>query len=304
MTATATIQPGVYRNMPADTYHATWPCLSSSGARKLLDTCPARFHYDRTNPPPSTDALDFGSLAHAWLLEPDAVNERYAILPEGHNGSTKEGKALVADIIASGRKPIKYDDWQTVRGMAAALDAHPFAGKLFANGKSEVSLFWQDADTGIMCRARPDWLPARGSIVTDYKTLRSVNPEDLAKSMWEYGYYQQAAWYCDGLAALGLIERPQFAFCFQEKRAPYLVTVATVSATAMEWGRIRNRKAREIFARCLETGVWPGYDGKNAKGEIICTDNEVVSLDLPKWAENQLEQEHAAGLYAPAIAAE
>ena len=285
--------PGIYRDMDAETYHATWPCLSSTGARKLIDGCAARFDWDRRNPPESSDALDFGTLAHAYRLERDKVKDRYVVLPSDHSGSTKEGKARIADIVAAGKKPIKFDDWQAVVGMAAALDDHPFAGKLFANGRAEVSLFWEDAATGINCRARTDWLPAKGAIVTDYKTTRSAKPDDLQKSVYEFGYYQQAAWYRDGLKALGVIDDPQFVFCFQEKVAPYLIVVATVSPFALEWGRLRNHKAREIFAQCIKSGTWPGYA------------DDVLTLDLPGWATRQLEQQQAAGFYEPsAVAAE
>ena len=110
--------------------------------------------------------------------------------------------------------------------------------------------------------------------------------------MWDFGYYQQAAWYGDGLKALGITDRPAFVLCFQEKVPPYLVTVAQPSPTALEWGRIRNRKARALFADCMDRQVWPGYAA------------DVVTLDLPFYAEKQLEREHAAGAYSTLDAAE
>lgn len=276
--------PGVFDIENAE-YHACHWALSSSGARAIVDSCPAKFkaQLDTPREPKKvSNALDLGSASHAMLLEPEKWDSKFTVLPEDHSNRTNVGKALVEDIRANGRTPVEFDDFQTIKAMHAAMMAHPFAAKLFMNGQAEKSLFWKDEQTGVWCRNRPDWLVTGGNIIPDYKTTISSDPRELNKALWNYGYYQQAAWYQDGVRALGLVERPTFVLVFQEKEAPYLVTVAKVSPSSLEWGRIRNRRAIEIFAQCRETGVWPGYA------------SDVVTLDIPAWAEKELERERSS----------
>ena len=53
-------------DIPEDVYHSG-PELSASGAKVLLRNA-ARYHYERTHPRPSTDAMDLGSVAHHLIL--------------------------------------------------------------------------------------------------------------------------------------------------------------------------------------------------------------------------------------------
>ena len=41
--------------------------------------------------------------------------------------------------------------------------------------------------------------------------------------------------------------------------------------TAVEEGRRANREAIDLYARCMETGVWPGYS------------DDIVTIGLPAW---------------------
>jgi hypothetical protein len=285
-------EPGVY-SMPAADYHADacpTPSLSSSGARKLLSTCPARFWYDRNNPPEPSEALDIGSAAHEWLLEGETWPLRHGVLPEDHNARTKAGKEAEEAIVAAGKRPLKWGAFEQIKAMVEALKAHPFAHAAFRNGKPEQSLFWQDEETGIWCRARPDWLPTKGTIITDYKTTRSANPDHLSKAITDYGYHQQAEWYMAGARALGLIKDPGFVFVFQEKEPPYLVTVAEAEPEDIYEASILNRRARHLFARCLRENRWPGYA------------DDVIAIGQRPWARKQFQERKDAGLYEVAAA--
>lgn len=280
-------EPGVY-TMDAEAYHAD-PCpepsLSSSGARKMLKSCPARYWHDRQNPPEPSEALVLGSAAHEWLLEGETWPQRHVVLPDDHDNRTKDGRARVEAIKAAGKRPVTADQWQAIRDMKAALDAHPFAGAAFRNGRPELSLFWRDERFGIWCRARPDWLPNAGTIVADYKTCISAHPDDLRKSIATHGYAMQADWYMRGIRALGLLAHPTFVFVFQEKTAPYLVTVAALDDEALASGALDNDRTAATFARCLRSGSWPGYA------------DDIVPLDLPAWEQKRIDRDKERGLY-------
>ena len=259
MTALATettFRPGVYDGMPEDVYHGDpvpGGSLSSSGARKLLSpSCPAKFRYEADNPPAAKDYFELGSAAHKLVL--GAGTEIITIkAPDWRTKAAKDERDAAR---AEGFLPLLTAEHEQVLAMAAALRAHPVASALFnpERGKPEQSLFWQDAPTGVWRRARLDWLPDVSArerlIVADYKTSASASPAAFARSVANYGYHQQDAWYRDAVRAVGLSADPAFLFVVQEKEPPYLVTVAELDTPSVQAGRELNRQAIELYRAC------------------------------------------------------
>lgn len=276
-------QPGVY-DMPAEEYHADpvpGGSLSSSEARRLLPpSCPALFRHYKDHPEDreTTKALDFGSAAHALVLgDGPAIVEI-----DADSYRTNAAKEQRDAAHAAGKIPLLPHEVTEVRAMEKALRNHPLAAALLAAGQPERSLFWPDAETGVRRRARLDWhreeSRSRRVIVPDYKTAASAEPRAFGRAVHTHGYHCQAAWYLDAVQGLGLAG-PDAAFVFivQEKTAPYVVTVCELDADALELGRALNRRAIEIYQRCMEAGQWPGYA------------LDVVRISLPPWAANDLE---------------
>ncbi|WP_214103169.1 PD-(D/E)XK nuclease-like domain-containing protein [Acrocarpospora catenulata] len=277
-TATDLVIPGVY-DIPEEQYHADpVPCgsLSSSGARKLLTRCPAVFMHEQLNPPESTAELDLGKAAHRMVL---GVGPEFVIV-DAKDWTTKAAQAKRKAARADGAVPLLTHQWQTVQDMASALRRHEHAGALLSpgHGDPEQTLIWRDATTGVWRRARLDLLPRTTPgrmILVDYKTTKNANPQVLDRTIHEYGYHQQHAWYVDGVLALGLASEVVMVFVFQEKTPPYLITVAEIAASAVRIGRDRNRRALDLYRRCVETGEWPGYS------------SDIAYVSLPYWAERR-----------------
>ncbi|WP_405554271.1 PD-(D/E)XK nuclease-like domain-containing protein [Streptomyces sp. NBC_01171] len=269
-------EPGIY-DMDNETYHSHRYALSSSGARKLIEASPAHFRYEQDHPQPIKKIWDIGNAAHRLVLGngPDLVRI------DADEWRTKAVKEEVAAVRAEGGVPLKPSEWDQVHEMANALRRHPVASLLFdpEHGTPERSLFWRDDRTGVMRRARLDWLPNPRSgrlIIPDYKTCVSAKPERLERVIDDLGYHQQDDTYRSACHALGIAdETSAFVFVCQEKTAPYVITVIEVNATARRIGAARNRRALETFAHCTATGYWPGYS------------DDVVPVALPGWAETR-----------------
>lgn len=276
--------PGVY-DMPADTYHADpiprpGRSLSSSGARRLMATCPARYIYEADHPKPSTKAMELGTAAHKEIL---------GVGPELHRMGFDDyrsgaAKAERDEAYERGAVPLKPAEYDQVQEMAAALRENELATALLGGtGRAEQALFWRDGPTRVWRRALLDWLSPKGPdgriYLADYKTAESAHPDAISKSLVNFGYHQQGAWYVDAVRALGLADDVPFLLVVQEKTAPYLVSVVQLTEVAMEAGRHENRKALQLFARCMKSGVWPPY----VEG--------VAQVGLPGWAENRFLQE-------------
>lgn len=286
-------EPGRYDLTETD-YHADMVIggsLSSTGARRLITTTPAHFQWERQHGRPDTRAFDFGRAAHREALGEGGefvVIEGTGKDPNAWN--TAATKAAVQEARDTGLTPLKPAEADTITAMAAALRAHPVAGPLLGRpGRAEQSFIARDPETDVMCRARIDWLPdvpaGARAIAVDYKTTTDASPAAFAASMGKYGYHQQGAFYADALLWLGLADDIQFVFVAQEKDPPHLVTVGTPDPTALEWGRVLNRKARDLYRWCTERDEWPGYPP------------EPVQLVLPSWLERQYEIADADGAY-------
>lgn len=275
-------EPGIYA-MTNEEYHADRGSLSSSGARLLLPpSCPALFRHAQDNPQEPKKTFDIGNAAHKLVLGEGPQLKQI----EHELWNTKAAKAAVAEARESGEIPLKPAEYRQVHDMADALRRHPVASLLFdpERGTPEQSLFWRDERTGVMRRARLDWLPHPRSgrlIIPDYKTCRSAEPSALAKAVEEFGYHQQDDWYRSGAKALDLADDDAaFVFVCQEKDPPYVVTVVEMDASARRIGAARNRRALELFAECTAADHWPGYS------------DEIAHLSLPPWAEIRDTQEY------------
>lgn len=254
-------------------YHADRGSLSVSGAKLLLGKSPAHFKWQRDNGQPHKAAFDFGHAAHALVL---GVGAPLAVV-DAEDWRTKAAQQQRKEAYEQGHTPLLRAEHETVVAMAAAIKAHPLASALFdpAHGKAEQSGYFADEPTGVTRRFRLDWLPNTDGgrlIVPDFKTTIDASPKAISKSLTDFGYASQARWYLDGINALGIAEHAAFLLVFIEKTPPHVVTVAEPDAEALAWGAERNRRALDLYARCVETGEWPGYS------------DDVELVSLPRWA--------------------
>lgn len=281
---TAPTEPGVYDGITDEVYHGDRGSLSSSGARRLLDTSPARFRHEQDNPRAPKKEFDFGHAAHSLVL---GVGSELREIPSkilASNGaaSTADAKAFIAKARDENAVALKSDDYRQVHEMADKLLEHPIAGPLFkGEGQPEQSLYYDDPETGIRLRARPDWMTSPGGrlLIVDYKSTKDANPAKFIKSVAEYGYHCQHPWYVDAVKALELDEDPPFLFVAQEKTKPYCVSVTQLDENAVELGRRRNRKAIDLYAQCVADNHWPSWD------------HDVYPISLPRWAFTQEKNE-------------
>ncbi len=283
--------PGIYSMSNAD-YHGDpcdSPALGSTGARKLVSECPAAFRYAV---PEVKEEFDIGNAAHLLTLQPDLFEAAIGRVPFD-DYRKKEAQVSRDDIRASGRIPLTMKQVVDVESMRAAVFADPIASLAFLEGTPEQSMFWRDPEFGFWCKTRPDWLPTHRRYLVDIKTSTSADPEAFTKSVVNFGYHQQAAWYLDGVEAV-TGERPErFAFIVACKKPPYLVTTCWLDEEAIGWGRILNRYARGLFAWCLDRDEWPSYRPD------ITGPPGAFTISLPHWAVRDLTQKHEEGAFAP-----
>ena len=251
--------------------------LSRSTASSLLSTSPAKVRWERENPRPSSSPLIMGGCFHSMVLEPDCLDVEYAIKPpdiDGKSPLTKYYKETFAEM--QEERPdaqwLKPDEWKTCLGMAEAVLSNP----VYTHYASDVEAIAEGTGyfkyNGASCKVRPDLYTSDGTII-DLKSTQDASEAGFRKSVRNFKYDFQTAWYMEAMRALGLPAR-QFIFGCVEKSPPYLTATYTLTASEIDRQKPRMQKACEIWATCMETGVWPGYP------------EEVVTLDLSRFGDN------------------
>lgn len=282
------VRPGssVIIDLPDEAYHRL-PELSSSGARALLES-PRKFDYWRGKVRPPKAAYDVGHAVHAKVLGVGAnvVEIPDDLLSVDGGVRTKAAKEWVQQARDEGKVPLKAAELRPINDAAEAVLRDETAAALFTQeGHPEVSVLTTDPETGVAIRARFDYLPTPRrprAIAVDLKTTDKENgasPSRFGKEVDEYGYYIQQEWYRH-VYRLATGEEIEFGFVVVEMHPPYQVGYYDLSERYVDMGRKKGAEARAIYAECMRTGIWPGYDPG------------FVTLEPPFWAAVQFEEQY------------
>jgi exodeoxyribonuclease VIII len=174
------------------------------------------------------------------------------------------------------RSVLTQEQWDMLHGMREAVMAHPAASALLSKlpGKAELSVYWSDAVTGSLCRCRPDYW-REDDLLVDLKTTEDASPEGFSKSIANYRYDVQAAYYLDGVNQATGRKPRQFVFIAVEKKPPYAVGVYTLDAETLMLGRAQYQADLRTYAECVANDNWPGYGDK------------IQKISMPGWHANK-----------------
>lgn len=260
-------------NMTESTYR--YHAEVSNSELGLLEKSPAHLKAKIWE---STPAMLFGSAYHMAILEQVRFLETYLVAPE-INGRTKAGKVQYADLMArvavEGRILIKQENMDRIQAMKKVLRSHTVASGLLTEGKPEVSVFWQDAETGLGCKCRVDYIRESLRAVTDLKTTQDASLNGFRRSIANFGYHRQAGYYLEGLTNATGDMWDTWIFVAQESKPPYGVAVYLLEPEDIQQGWQEAKELLRVYKDCKEKDVWPGYPDR------------VQTISLPRWAKNQ-----------------
>jgi hypothetical protein len=266
---------GVFEDIPSDDYH-TGPGVSSSQLKAVGDSL-ADYLWPKRR---ETSAMALGTAAHLAILEPDLFEKSVVVRPKSDR-RTKEGKAEYQAFLDQYGEGLEtgalIELTQDVRDHALSLrDAvmgHPIAAQLFTDGRPEVSGYWVDEATGILCKCRPDWLRDDGMEVS-LKTARDASDKGFQRDAHAYGYHLSTAFYRDGLDILGVPTQPTaFVIVETDDPRPERVRVMVMDDHFVELGRQKYRAALDrLAAHHAQPDQWTGYP------------LEITTLEAPAWA--------------------
>jgi hypothetical protein len=232
---------------------------------RLMDASPLHYH---TSTVEETDPMRLGRAAHSLTFEPETFGKLYTVWGQARNSNAWR------DFAAANAHLTILTAAQAERavGMSEAVRRHPIAARYLDRGKAEQTLVWTDEATGLVCKARADFLSYWCAVV-DLKSAADLSERGFQSSAFKFGYPCQLAHYRNGAIASGIWERePDCVVIAVESKPPYDVGVFRLDSAALDFGAA---KVAELLAKvkaCTERGEWPGrYPDEQA-------------YVLPEWA--------------------
>lgn len=272
---------GIYKNVTNEDYHKSKGLSNSQMSYLLPPYCPKMFwwhHISGKAVKPETNAFDVGTAVHTLVFERETFRDRFYCVQEIPKRNTNLGKVAYESMekTAAGRIVLDKADQDIVFEMASNITSHGMWRTLKGgdSGCIEDSLAWQDPDTGVLLRSRPDFYT--DDLIIDLKTTKDSSPHSFQKSVVEYAYHRQAALSTTGLSILTGREYKNVVLFVVDKNPPYPVRCYVLSDAAIEQGKHEFQYASRKYKECIESGVWEDYP------QII------EDLDLPVWAYRSL----------------
>ncbi|EBG4477923.1 PD-(D/E)XK nuclease-like domain-containing protein [Salmonella enterica subsp. enterica serovar Urbana] len=266
------IQPGIYYDIPNEAYHAG-PGVSKSQLDDIADT-PAIYLW-RKNAPVDTEktkSLDTGTAFHCRVLEPEEFSKRFIIAPEFNRRTSagkEEEKTFLEECARTGRTVLTAEEGRKIELMYQSVMALPLGQWLVESaGYAESSVYWEDPETEILCRCRPDKIIPEFHWIMDVKTTADI--QRFRTDYYDYRYHVQDAFYSDGYRAQ-FGEIPTFVFLVASTTAEcgrYPVEIFMMGEDAKLAGQREYRRNLQTLAECLNNDEWPA----------------IKTLSLPRWA--------------------
>ena len=258
----AKLHPGIpeqdYIDLPGVRVSTLKRCLDNPHAAK--------------DPWAGSDAMLLGSLVHCMVLEPDKVEERYAVCEIRRDARTKAYQEFLAE--NEGKEILTNAIWNQATSMAEGVKAHPAiayietaksiecgitfdVNGLLVKGKADVIVYDED---GVLC-------------ILDVKTTRDASKRNFARDCARMHYGMQLAAYGYGVAKA--IDADPLGFRYLvlavENNGTPRVACWELDAESVVFGLEQLNDAALAYTEQDEAG-WPVNYNENFE-----------PISLPKW---------------------
>jgi len=269
---------GIHKAVPHDVYHGRHLGLVSKTAIEQVDRSPAHYRawVDAVGDDEAgrhTPAKHFGGAWHCSLLEPERFARTYVVEPNHGDLRTKAAKAARDEWRAAheGMTYVSDDDMAAMTAMTAAVRANPLAARMLEDGEPELTVLWNDPETGLRCKTRTDYYVRNRRMAVDLKSADDASYEAFRRSAAKFGYHTTDALYRAGFGAAG--ERiDHYVFVVVEKSPPHGVALYSLHADDIQKGHAHVVDATLKLSECMRNDAWPAYPVT------------IQTLVLPPWA--------------------
>jgi len=281
---TANLEPGEHRDVPWAVY-AAQPYANSTILRIFEQQSPFHAKAELDSPTEATPAMQFGSALHKKILEPAGFFDEWAVFDGVENPKTgerdytfrtKAAKEKRDAMLEGHRGLLRQSEYEDLVSIELALSRHAEIMRLLRDdvGHSELTLIWDDPGSGLRCKARldrfVDW--AGGPLVVDLKSCPDASEQAWRRKLGNESLHVQAGFYMAGVVAVyGRDER--FVHVAVESSKPHGMAAYELEPAHVQHGEGLAKKHLETWAECVQSGVWPCYNG-----------GRIVPVGLMPWA--------------------
>lgn len=270
------IEPGVYKDLSNEDYHADKNSISRSSLRDFHRS-PYYYWAMHLNPDrparESTDAMIFGQAFHTFVLEYNTFCNTYAVEPEKvflkDVGREKydEYKKKCEALEFLKRIILSKNDFNTIVEMSNSLVRDKRVVELMKNGEIEKSFFWKDEKSGLTLKARPDIL--QSNMIIDLKTISDASQHSFQRAMADGWYHIQGAMIRDAIRTLENREISTVINICIEKKYPYGVGIYIIDEAALDYGEMQYKDILLSMNSCIIENKFQDY--------------AIHTIGLPKW---------------------
>jgi hypothetical protein len=262
---------GLHRGICFDAYRAL-PGVNWSSLKVLRESA-AAYKQHQLAPPEPSRGMRLGVAVHTLALEPATFDQGHAVWDGTRRGKDwLEFEALHAD-----RTILTAGEFQQARDMAAAVRAHPLAGRLIAAAEQtdsiESTLIWRDPMTRLLCKARPDLFVKSERLIADLKTSSVIDARLFGATAARLGYIEQLCHYAAGLTRATRRRVDRLLIIAVHDDPPHEIGVFEVPADARALAEFEVARLLDQLKAHLAANSWPGRHPTDT----------AVPLALPGW---------------------
>lgn len=252
-----------------------------------------------------SEPVFIGIGVHALLLEPEAFEASYVVMPDFHRepgnvtgkGEPSESKATTyyktreAEFKkeSTGRTVIPRYQYDTCLTCIEALQSRPRIREMIASSNHEVTV--EGEIEGIEFKGRIDALLP--SVILDLKTTSTVDHRKFGRRFFDLGYDFKLSIYRE-LVRQSTVSVRQVKVIVQEVDGDFDNVVMPVPEEVLDNAFSNVMRTVTRYKRCMETGYWPGVDDGQDEVDLFVPDYVLhQDLDWTELPEGETEEAEA-----------
>jgi hypothetical protein len=275
----------ILRDLSIEDYHTDKTHLSASSIKEAMKSMKHFNYYRNNNQDQGFKAhFDLGNAFELLLLDHFQGTEEYknsvivldeSKRPEQDKGITSKANQEWKQGILNGDKYVIFPkDVEVLDAMLESCLKDATIVKLLSNTDKQVSLFWEDEQSGLKLKSRPDVNKSKANVLVDIKTCDSAAPHEFARSVAKFNYPIQAAIQMRGCVATGLMPQvDKYYWLAVEKKPPYCAQIFEFSPA--DWG-VADTAVGMVLHKIAQGGD-AGYS------EQADNDLGIITLEMPKY---------------------
>jgi len=303
------MNPGIYKDLSIEDYHKDKFLVSSTGLKQAVRST-RDFAFYLLEEQQQKTYFDFGNAFELAIM--DEVNGTTLFKDEAAICKTAQwSKAALAEKpdlktvkaskiykeLAKEFEAANFGKYlvpdtgpqsaESIESMVKSCLENDTVKRLLTGTEYQVSLVWEDKQTGLKCKTRPDVCRTKKNVLVDIKTTIDASPQGFARQAAKLDYPLQAVMQCIGAVETGLIDNvAAYYWLAVEKGEPFNFALYEFQQDDLEYFT----DAFHFYLKRCATAIdailkmdTPSFTKVPSYGENADNKFGVLQLEIPLW---------------------